>query len=70
MLQVPAEIAEGKERHFRNEATQYQIAEGMLFRRNTRGRVSRKVICRENDKKAIMMALHKEGGNRGRDGTI
>ena len=68
-LQVPAEIAEGKERHFRKAATQYHIAEGMLFRRNTRGRVSRKVICRENDKKAIMTALYEEGGHRGREGT-
>ena len=32
--------------------------------------MSRKVICRENNKKAIMAALHEEGGHRGRDGTI
>ena len=31
MLQVPAEIAEGKECHFGKEATQYHTAEGMLF---------------------------------------
>ena len=45
---VPAEIAEEKERYFRTEATQYHIAEHMLFRSNTSCRVSRKVIYREN----------------------
>ena len=68
-MQVPTDIPVSKDCHFRIEATKYHIVDGVLFRRNTKGRMSRKVICHENDKKAILKALHEESGHRGRDGT-
>ena len=68
-IQVPIDIFVGKDCHVRIEATEYHVVDGVLFRRNTKGRMSRKVICHENDKKAILKALHEESGHRGRDGT-
>ena len=68
-LQVPTEVPEKKARHFRKEATQYNVADRVLYRRNTKNRVSRKVIYHENVKMAILKALHEESGHRGRDGT-
>ena len=68
-MQVPTDIPVSKDRHFCIEATKYHIVDGVLFRRNTKGRMSRKVICHKNDKKAILKALLKESGHRGRDGT-
>ena len=67
-LQVPTDIPVSTDRHFRIEATKYHIVDGVLFRRNTKGRMSRKVICHENDKKAILKALYEESGHRRRDG--
>ena len=39
------------------------------MRRNTKKKPSRRVICDEGAKKAILIALHEESGHRGRDGT-
>ena len=39
------------------------------MRRNTKKKPSRRVICNDEAKKAILIALHEESGHRGRDGT-
>ena len=69
-LQLPTQQSVEKSKQIRAEATKYLLAEGVLFRRNTQGKPSRKVICRENDKEAILTALHNESGHRGRDATV
>jgi transposase InsO family protein len=68
-LRIPAGIAPGRERFFRLDATQYHVVGGELMRRNTKKKPSRRVICDDNAKKAILIALHEESGHRGRDGT-
>ena len=69
-LMVPQEVPIGKEQMFRVEATKYHIISGVLFRRNKGGKPSRRVICHEKDKKAILTALNNEGGNRGKDAIV
>ena len=60
----------GKERMFRVEATKYYIVSRVLFHRNKVGKLLRRVICHENDKKAIRTALNNEAGHVGKNATV
>ena len=69
-LQIPPCIRADRERKFRIEATKYHLARGILFLRGKVGKPSLRVICREDRKKAILVALYDESGHRGRNGTV
>ena len=62
-LERPAGMKEAEFRRFKKEATKYLVREGVLFRRGAGGTPPKKVICRNDERRSILIKLHDESGH-------
>jgi hypothetical protein len=62
-------MRDGGFKKFKNYALKFLLRDGMLYQWGKAGMLPRKVLVKEEDKRAVLRHLHDRSGHRGRDGT-
>jgi hypothetical protein len=68
-LKRPAQVSKSDFRIFKARALNYRVHNGVLFRRANKGLPERRVVDSEEERVAILQALHDDIGHKGREST-